>query len=99
MVKHIVMFKLNDELIDEKKMEVAMIFKQAIEALPEKIDCIRSIYVGININAAEKWDICLESSFDSLEDVKTYSTHPEHIKAAQTIKAYKADRACCDFEI
>ena len=99
MVKHIVVFKLKDELIDEKKMEVAMIFKQAIEALPEKIDFIRDIHVGINMNPNEKWEICLESTFDSLADVKAYSVHPEHIKAAQTIKEYKADRACCDFEM
>ena len=35
-----------------------MIFKAAIEALPVKIGFIRHIFVGLNTNSAEKWDIC-----------------------------------------
>ena len=99
MVKHIVLFKLNSNLTEETKKEVAANFKKAIEALPKEIDFIRQIYVGININKDEQWDICLESTFDSIDDIKAYSGHPAHIAAAQTIKDYKADRACADFEI
>ena len=98
MVKHIVLFKLRDELAPEKKLEVSINFKKAIESLPAQIHFIRKVFVGINTNSNEKWDICLESEFDSLDDIKTYSIHPAHIAAAQTIKDYKADRACCDYE-
>lgn len=45
-------------------------FKAAIEALPAQISFIRRIFVGLNLNPDEKWDICLESEFDSLDDVK-----------------------------
>ena len=34
-------------------------FKAAIEALPATIPSIRKIFVGLNINPDEKWDICL----------------------------------------
>ena len=98
MVKHIVMFKLKETLSAEEKLVVMNDFKAAIEALPAKIDVIRKVFVGLNINAAEQWDICLESEFDSLEDVKLYAAHPDHVAAAGILKDAKQDRACVDYE-
>lgn len=99
MVKHIVLFQLKKDLAPEIRQEVMNRFKVAIEALPASIPFIRQIHVGLNVNSAEAWDICLESAFDSLEDVRAYSLHPDHIAAATIIKDYKADRSCVDFEI
>ena len=65
----------------------------------EKIEIMNNLHVGLNINPSEKWDICLDSTFDSLEDVKAYSVHPDHVAAAGIIKDAKEDRACVDFEI
>ena len=98
MVKHIVMFKLKETLSAEEKMVVMNDFKAAMEALPAKIDVIRKVFVGLNINEAEQWDICLESEFDSLEDVKLYAAHPDHVAAAGILKDAKQDRACVDYE-
>ena len=98
MVKHIVMFKLKDTLSKEEKLDVMNRFKAAIEALPAQIDVIRKVFVGFNINEAEQWDICLESEFDSLDDVKLYAAHPAHVAAAGILKDAKQDRACVDYE-
>ena len=98
MVKHIVLFKLKDTLSEEEKMDVMTRFKVAIEALPKQISFIRQVFVGLNCNPAETWDICLESTFDSLDDVKAYSVHPAHLAAAGIIKDVKVDRACADYE-
>ena len=98
MVKHIVMFKLKDTLSKEEKLDVMNRFKAAIEALPAQIDVIRKVFVGFNINEAEQWDICLESEFDSLDDVKVYAAHPAHVAAAGILKDAKQDRACVDYE-
>ena len=97
MVKHIVLFQLRETLVPEEKERVGKAFKQAIEALPKKIGTIRNIYVGLNMNPAEKWDICLDSEFDTLEDVKAYSVHPDHVAAASLLKDAKKDRACVDY--
>lgn len=91
------MFKLKDTLSAEEKKDVMNKFKVAIEALPAKIDVIRSIFVGTNINENETWDICLESEFDSLDDVKLYAAHPDHVAAASILKDAKQDRACVDY--
>lgn len=62
MVKHIVMFKLKGTA--EERRAVASQFKAALEALPEKIDVLRSIEVGLNQNPAETWDVVLTAVVD-----------------------------------
>ncbi|WP_300729642.1 Dabb family protein [uncultured Bacteroides sp.] len=98
MVKHIVLFKLKETLSQEEKADVMNRFKSAIEALPATIPFIRRIHVGLNINPAEQWDICLDSEFDTLEDVKAYAVHPAHVAAAGILKDAKDGRACTDYE-
>jgi len=98
MVKHIVIFKLKDEIVQSEKLDIMNRFKVAIERLPEKISFIRKIEVGLNMNPGETWHIALYSEFDSLEDVKAYSTHPEHVEAGKIIAEAKENRACVDYE-
>ena len=97
MVKHIVLFKLREELTQTEKEDIMHRFKAAIEALPASIPFIRHIFVGLNMNPDEQWDVCLDSEFDTLEDVKAYSAHPDHQAAAGLLKGYKQDRACVDY--
>lgn len=99
MVKHIVLFKLKESLSATEKADIMHRFKAAIEALPATIPFIRDIHVGLNENPAETWDICLDSSFDTLEEVKAYSIHPAHVAAAGILKDAKENRACVDYTI
>lgn len=99
MVKHIVLFKLKDEVPAEEKLLVMTNFKEAIEALPAKIPVIRKVEVGLNMNSSETWNIALYSEFDTLEDVKFYATHPEHVAAGKILAETKESRACVDYEL
>ena len=92
------MFRLKETLSKEEKLLVMNDFKAAIEALPAEIDVIRKVFVGLNVNETETWDICLESEFDTLDDVKKYAVHPAHVAAAGILKDAKQDRACVDYE-
>ena len=85
MVKHIVLFKLKDEVPETDKLVVMNKFKEAIEALPAKISVIRKIEVGLNMNPGESWHIALYSEFDNLDDVKFYATHPDHVAAGKIL--------------
>ena len=89
MVKHIVLFKLKDEVPAEEKLVVMTKFKEAIEALPAKISVIRKVEVGLNIY----------SEFDTLEDVKFYAPHPDHLAAGKILAETKESRACVDYEL
>ena len=98
MVKHIVLFKLKDNVSEAEKLVVMNKFKAAIEALPAKISVIRKIEVGLNINPDETWNIALNSEFDTLEDVKFYATHPDHVAAGKILAETNESRACVDYE-
>lgn len=82
-----------------QKLDVMYKFKEAIEALPAKISVIRKIEVGLNVNPDEAWNIALNSEFDSLEDVKFYAAHPDHVAAGKIIADAKESRACVDYEL
>lgn len=95
MVKHIVTFKFKGS--DEERLQVANEFKTALLALPEQIDVLRSMEVGINENPAESWDLTLIAIVDKMEDVDVYAKHPAHVAAAAIIKDAKDSRACVDY--
>ena len=97
MIKHVVMFRMKENLDAATRLEAMTRFKESIECLPSVIPCIRRVFVGFNVNPNEKGDICLESVFDNLEDVSTYSQHPSHRAAAQALMQHVAERSCVDF--
>lgn len=99
MIRHVVLFKLKESVSKEEKLRVANDFKKAIEALKGVIDEIVDIEVGININEAESWEIALNSTFKTLDDVKKYATHKAHVEAAKILADYKENRACVDYHL
>ncbi|MDE5902731.1 MAG: Dabb family protein [Muribaculaceae bacterium] len=95
MVKHIVTFKLNGD--PQTRQRVANEFATALMALPEKIDCLTSMEVGINSNPAEDWDLVLTAIVGTMDEVAVYANHPDHLAAAAIVAPYKAARACVDY--
>lgn len=97
MVKHIVTFQLTGT--DAERLEVAKAFKAALEALPEVIEPLQSMEVGINTNPAESWDVVLTATLPTMADVEVYAKHPAHVAAATLLAGHKGNRACVDYEI
>lgn len=98
MIRHIVMFKLKEFAAPEEKHAKMQEIKEKLEALIDKIEVLRMIRVDFNCNPEETWDIILTTELDTLEDVKTYAEHPEHVAVAKgIIGPVKADRACVDY--
>ena len=97
MVKHIVTFQLTGTT--QERLDVAHRFKAALEALPEQIDVLKSIEVGINENPDEQWDVVLTAIVPTMADVATYAKHPAHVAAAALLAGHKAARACVDYEV
>ncbi len=95
MVKHVVMFKLSGTAAERR--EIAMRFKDALEALPEQIEVLRSIEVGINENPCETWDVVLTAIVETMADVDVYARHPAHVAAAGLLAGHKEARACVDY--
>lgn len=96
MVKHIVTFKLKGT--DAERQNAALKFKEALLSLPERIEVLKSIEVGINQNPSESWDVVLTAIVPSMSDVEVYAKHPAHVAAAAIIADCKEARACVDYE-
>ena len=95
MVKHIVTFKLPGTA-DERR-QVAEQFKEALLKLPQTIDVLESIEVGINENPSESWDVVLTAIVPTMADVEVYAKHPAHVAAAGLLAGHKEMRACVDY--
>lgn len=82
----------------EERLHVATQFKNALETLPEQIDCLQSIEVGLNQNPAEDWDVVLTAVVPTMADVAVYAKHPAHVAAAALLGSAKELRGCVDYE-
>jgi hypothetical protein len=98
MIKHVVIFKFKPFLNDEEQTEKEQEIKAALLALKEKIEVLRSIEVGININPDEEFNLVLTTTFDRFEDIEAYAKHPAHLEVVELIKPVKAGRACVDYK-
>lgn len=100
MIKHIVMWKLKDLAEGKDKLENAKIIKSRLEGLKNIIGQIKYIEVGININeSTQAFDAVLISEFDSLEDLKIYKNHPEHLKISEFVSKVRDARVVADYEV
>ncbi|MDE6308749.1 MAG: Dabb family protein [Muribaculaceae bacterium] len=97
MVKHIVTFKLKGT--PQERLAASRQFKEALVKLPQVIDCLQSIEVGINENPGEDWDVVLTAIVPTMADVAVYAKHPAHVAAAAIVAPLKESRACVDYEV
>lgn len=99
MVKHIILWKLKDELTDAQKAEVKAGIKEGLEGLAGQIPGLIDIRVNINGLPTSNVDVMLDSSFESFDALKGYSVNPKHVAVADgKVRPYTAIRSCLDFE-
>ena len=83
MVVHIVMFTFKE---DNKSKNIELV-KEKLLALPDLIEELISMEVGVNFTESERaMDLSLYSKFATVEDLKAYAVHPEHLKVVAFIK-------------
>ena len=83
MVKHIILWKLKPEYAGDKKAEVLASIKKNLEALAGVVPGLVEIKVNCeNVLASSNADLMLDSSFESVEALKGYAVHPDHVKVA-----------------
>ena len=94
MVKHIVMFKLQDK----NKANIEKVVK-ALKSLEGNIDVLRSVEIGVDFTESERsYDIVLTTEFDNREGLKAYSPHPNHLPVAETIRSICSGSVVVDYE-
>ena len=93
MIKHIVIFKVNDK----SKIDTA---KQMILDLKSKIPEIKDIEVFSDIGYDENAsDFGLITTFDDIKGLDIYAKHPDHLEVIKFIKTIATERRAIDYEI
>ena len=99
MVKHIVMWRLHDEIDGLSKRESAVIIKKALEALQGNILGLLHIEAGVDFSDSDQSaDIVLYSELESREALEAYQLHPLHQAVVPLVKKYACERTVVDFE-
>lgn len=94
MVKHMVMWRMKPDVTEAQMMEM----KALLEGLIGKVESLLEIEVGVDYQRNEaSSDLCLSSLFNDEAGVKTYATHPEHLKVVAVVKPWIAERRVVDF--
>ena len=100
MVKHVILWQLKDELSTEEKAAVKAGIKEGLESLSGKIPGLMDIHVNIDALPSSNADLMLDTTFESAEALKGYSTHPAHVAVANSkVRSYYKNRVCLDYEV
>ncbi|MBE7050598.1 MAG: Dabb family protein [Ruminococcaceae bacterium] len=99
MVKHVILWELKKEYSKEEKEKIKKDIKVSLEQLQGKIPGLLDINVFINGLDSSNADLMLDSSFESVEALKGYAVHPDHVKVAdEKVRPFTNARFCLDFE-
>ena len=98
MIKHVILWKLKDDLSDKKTIKQKI--KDGLEQLKDVIPGIVAIHVQTEGLATSNADLLLDSTFESEAALKAYATHPAHVDVAHNcVIPYVQTRLCLDFTI
>lgn len=98
MIKHIVMWRIKDDCEGGDKRATALLLKEELESMIGKIDGLRSLQVGINVNASPAaYDLVLITEHSTLRDLEFYQDNPVHLAVASLVKASTKERVVVDF--
>ncbi|MEE9368186.1 MAG: Dabb family protein [Pontiella sp.] len=96
MIKHIVMWKFKDDVVEADKWEM----KRQLESLKGVAPTLIDIEIGLDLVGKEaSKDMVLYSEFASMDDLAAYANHPEHLKVVEFVKPLVCERAVVDYEV
>ncbi len=97
MVKHIILWNLKEEF---NRDEIKKDMKESLEALVGKVPGLIKLEVQIERLDSSSCDVMLYSELESIDALKGYAIHPEHVKVAdEKVRPFTAQRVCMDFEV
>lgn len=98
MVRHIILWKIKDEISAEEKEKIKLGVKEGLEGLYGKIEGLNKIKVVTNGLASSNADLMLDSEFVDEAALKAYSTNPLHVKVADNnVRPFMQVIMCLDF--
>lgn len=83
MVKHMIIWKLKDEIVDKEKR--AMEIKDALEGLNGKIEGLIEMKILTEKFSSSAGDIMMDSTFKDKDALKYYQNHSLHKEIANNL--------------
>ena len=101
MVKHIILWTLDQKLSEIQKEEVKKGIKEGLESLCGVVPGLLDVKVIIDGRlSSSNCDVMLDSTLESEEALKGYAIHPAHVKVADSkVRPDTIGRTCLDYEI
>ena len=100
MVKHIILWRLREDLTAEEKENVKKDIKAGLEGLAGRIPGLLDIRVNVDGRLeTSNADVMLDSTFTDEAALRAYAVHPEHVAVADSkVRPYTCLRTCLDSE-
>ena len=96
MIKHVVLWKFKEENREENMKKA----REMLLALPPVISEIKKMQVYFDVSHTDmSMDMMLDTEFLTVEDMKTYAVHPEHVKVSNFVRSVVESRVVLDSEI
>ena len=101
MVKHIILWRLREDLTAEEKQQVKQDIKAGLEGLAGRIPGLIDITVNVDGRLdSSNADVMLDSTFIDEAALKAYAVHPEHVAVADgKVRPFTCLRTCLDYEV
>ena len=97
MVKHVILWKLKDDLADKASVKAGI--KAGLEGLKGVVPGLVDIRVITDGLASSNADVMLDSTLADEAALKAYAVHPAHVAVADSkVRPYTQLRMCLDFE-
>lgn len=99
MIRHLVLWKLADDAVDDKEVIVAEL-EQRFGALVPVIDGLERLEIRADIGETDgNWDVLLDADYRDTAALDAYQVHPEHVTVAAYVRSVVTARACIDFDV
>jgi len=100
MIKHIVLWRLNESAYGNDKKRNAQLLKEKLLAMKGKVTGLNSVEVGFDFsNENDSGDVVLYAEFNSKEALKEYQIHPEHEEIKKWLSEVRYERRVVDYEV
>lgn len=100
MVKHVILWTLNEAYSEEQKAAIKADIKAGLEGLQGVVPGLIEVHVYTDGRlASSNCDLMLDSTLESLEALKAYAVHPAHVAVANgKVRPHTVQRVCLDWE-
>ena len=100
MLKHVILWKLDEKLSEAEKETVKLDAKRELEGLVGKVPGLISMTITINGIESSNADMMLDSTLEDVDALDVYRDHPEHVRVADGfVRPYTVQRLCLDYII